>query len=46
MNPLAHTEYVLQHDGVVYRLACSIFDPRDDDWLSIAEGIEFLPAAE
>jgi len=43
LNPLAHTEYVLQRDGVAYRLACMIFDPRDDDWLSIAEAIEFLP---
>lgn len=42
-NPVAHTEYVLQHDGVFYRLACSMFDPRQDDWLSVAEGIEFLP---
>ena len=45
VNPMPNTQYVLQHDGVVYRLACSTFDPRDDDWLSIAEGIEFLSAA-
>lgn len=41
-NPVAHTEYVLQHEGRVYRLGCLLFDPRQDDWLSIAEGIEFL----
>ena len=46
VNPVPHTEYLLQHDGVVYRLACTVFDPRQDDWLSIAEGIEFLPAEE
>lgn len=43
-NPVAHTEYVLQHDGRFYRLACLMFDPRQDDWLSVAEGIEFLTA--
>jgi len=41
-NPVAHTEYVLQHEGVFYRLACLMFDPRQHDWLSVAEGIEFL----
>ena len=42
-NPVAHTEYVLQHDGSFYRLACRMFDPREDDWLSVAEGLEFPP---
>jgi len=45
VNPVAHTEYILQHDGVFYRLACLLHDLRQDDWLSIAEGIEF-PSAE
>lgn len=46
VNPEAHTEYVLQHDGVFYRLACLLNDPRHDDWLSVAEGIEFLSEEE
>ena len=44
VNPVPHTEYLLQHDGVVYRLAWTMLDRRNDDWLSTAEGIESLAA--
>ena len=42
------TEYVLTNDGDFYIIGCSIegWAQPDDDWLSIAETFEFMPAEE
>ena len=42
---LAFSVYLLGTDGDVFLMSCSTDDVRpDDDWLSIANTLEFLPA--